>query len=118
MLARRLPFEEIGGNDLRVLWAIHTDQRPPLIKVRPKHICRPKKYFTIFLNPLDQGCPPVVETLMTKCWDKAISVRPSMDEVVSQMSLLAQFFPGSSEPIKFLEIGITFHEKHQFKSSS
>ena len=45
---------------------------------------------------------------MTKCWDKAISVRPSMDEVVSQMSLLAQFFPGSSEPIKFLEIGITF----------
>ena len=36
VLARRLPFEEIGGNDLRVLWAIHTDQRPPLIKVRPK----------------------------------------------------------------------------------
>ena len=24
VLARRLPFEEIGGNDLRVLWAIHT----------------------------------------------------------------------------------------------
>ena len=34
VLARRLPFEEIGGNDLRVLWAIHTDQRPPMIKVR------------------------------------------------------------------------------------
>ena len=33
VLARRLPFEEIGGNDLRVLWAIHTDQRPPMIKV-------------------------------------------------------------------------------------
>ena len=55
---------------------------------------------------------------MTKCWDKAISVRPSMDEVVSQMSLLAQFFPGSSEPIKFLEIGNTFHGKHNLKSSS
>ena len=55
---------------------------------------------------------------MTKCWDKAISVRPSMDEVVSQMSLLAQFFPGDSEPIKFLETGITFHMKHQIKFSS
>ena len=108
MLARRLPFEEIGGNDLRVLWAIHTDQRPPLIKVRPKNNYRHKKYMTILYNALEQGCPPVVETLMTKCWDKAISVRPSMDEVVSQMSLLAQFFPGSSEPIKFLEIGITY----------
>ena len=47
VLARRLPFEEIGGNDLRVLWAIHTDQRPPLIKVRPKNICRHQKYLTI-----------------------------------------------------------------------
>ena len=38
VLARRLPFEEIGGNDLRVLWAIHTDQRPPMIKVRTSQI--------------------------------------------------------------------------------
>ena len=48
VLARRLPFEEIGGNDLRVLWAIHQDQRPPLIA----------------------SCPPPLEDLMTVCWDK------------------------------------------------
>ena len=54
---------------------------------------------------LVQGCPPVLETLMTKCWNKDISVRPSMEEVATQMSFLSQFFPGSTEPIKFLEIG-------------
>ena len=85
VLARRLPFEEIGGNDLRVLWAIHTDQRPPMIK----------------------GCPPPLENLMTKCWNKDISVRPNMHEVVEEMTFLAQFFPGSNEPIKFLESGKT-----------
>jgi len=79
-LARRLPFQEIGGNDLRVLWAIHTDQRPPKIK----------------------GCPPTLETIMTSCWDKDINIRPSMEEVVSRMSYLAKFFPGSQEPIRFL----------------
>ena len=83
VLARRLPFEEIGGNDLRVLWAIHTDQRPPMIK----------------------GCPPGLESLMTKCWDKDIGIRPSMTEVVTEMSFLSQFFPGSQEPIRFLEPG-------------
>merc|ERR1719282_1280610 len=41
---------------------------------------------------------------MTKCWNKDISVRPSMEEVATQMSFLSQFFPGSTEPIKFLEI--------------
>ena len=45
---------------------------------------------------------------MTKCWNKDISVRPSMEEVATQMSFLSQFFPGSTEPIKFLEIGQTF----------
>ena len=48
VLARRLPFEEIGGNDLRVLWAIHQDQRPPLIA----------------------DCPPPLEDLMITCWSK------------------------------------------------
>ena len=60
--------------------------------------------YTLFIL---QGCPPVLETLMTKCWNKDISVRPSMEEVATQMAFLAQFFPGSNEPIKFLEIGQT-----------
>merc|ERR1719282_2110937 len=29
VLTRRLPFDEIRGNDLRVLWAIHSGRRPP-----------------------------------------------------------------------------------------
>ena len=48
VLARRLPFEEIGGNDLRVLWAIHTDQRPPMIKVRTSQMmCAHKMHIKI-----------------------------------------------------------------------
>lgn len=81
VLARRLPFEEIGGNDLRVLWAIHTDQRPPMIS----------------------GCPAPVERLMTACWAKDSGVRPSMGEVVSQVAELEPFFPGGTEPIRYLE---------------
>lgn len=44
VLTRRLPFDEIGGNDLRVLWAIHNGQRPPLIA----------------------GCPEILEDLMKR----------------------------------------------------
>ncbi len=39
---------EIGGNDFRVLWAIHSDQRPPLIA----------------------GCPEPLELMMTQSWHK------------------------------------------------
>lgn len=81
VLARRLPFEEIGGNDLRVLWAIHTDQRPPLIS----------------------GCPPPLEELMTQSWHKNVDVRPSMAQIVTNIEYLQQFFPGSETPITFLE---------------
>ena len=50
---------------------------------------------------------------MTKCWNKDIGVRPSMEEVATQMSFLAQFFPDSTEPIKFLEIG-QMHDYSKF----
>ena len=92
VLARRLPFEEIGGNDLRVLWAIHQDQRPPLIA----------------------NCPPPLENLMTVCWDKDVSVRPHMSEVVSEMAELLPFFPGGDQPIKFLETGLSEKEIPSF----
>ncbi len=42
-LTRRLPFDEIRGNDLRVLWAIHSGQRPPAI----------------------QGCPEILDRLVS-----------------------------------------------------
>ncbi len=51
--ARRLPFEEIGGNELRVMWAIHENRRPPPIA----------------------GCPPVLEELMTLAWQKEADLR-------------------------------------------
>ena len=92
VLARRLPFEEIGGNDLRVLWAIHQDQRPPLIA----------------------NCPPPLENLMTVCWDKDVSVRPHMSEVVSEMAELLPYFPGGDQPIKFLETGLSEKEIPSF----
>ena len=57
VLARRLPFEEIGGNDLRVLWAIHTDQRPPMIKVSTSLIICSRK---ILIHYLSSGLPPGV----------------------------------------------------------
>jgi mitogen-activated protein kinase kinase kinase 7 len=36
VLTRRLPFDEIRGNDLRVLWAIHSGKRPPPIQDIPE----------------------------------------------------------------------------------
>ena len=38
VLTRRLPFDEIGGNDLRVLWAIHSGQRPLPIAGCPEQL--------------------------------------------------------------------------------
>jgi len=59
------------------LWAVHTGQRPPLIA----------------------NCPPPLEMLMTSCWEKESSERPSMLEVVDKMEKLAEFFPGGDQPI-------------------
>ncbi|KAF3844394.1 hypothetical protein F7725_007557 [Dissostichus mawsoni] len=42
------------------------------------------------------------ETLMTRCWDKEPSQRPSMEEVKNTMSNLMKYFPGSDEPLKLL----------------
>ena len=36
VLTRRLPFDEIRGNDLRVLWSIHSGKRPPPIQDSPE----------------------------------------------------------------------------------
>ena len=60
VLTRRLPFDEIRGNDLRVLWAIHSGKRPPPIL----------------------GCPEVLESLMNRCWNKDAGVRPTMGKIL------------------------------------
>ncbi|XP_072314509.1 mitogen-activated protein kinase kinase kinase 7-like isoform X1 [Eucyclogobius newberryi] len=77
-LSRKKPFDEVGGSAFCIMWAVHRGTRPPLIK----------------------DLPEPLETLMTRCWDKEPSLRPSMEEVRSTMSGLMKYFPGSEEPLK------------------
>jgi mitogen-activated protein kinase kinase kinase 7 len=44
VLSRRKPFDDIGGSAFRIMWAVHTGERPPLIS----------------------GCPKPIEQLMTR----------------------------------------------------
>uniref|UniRef100_A0A096M712 Mitogen-activated protein kinase kinase kinase 7 n=1 Tax=Poecilia formosa TaxID=48698 RepID=A0A096M712_POEFO len=77
VITRRKPFEEIGGSAFCIMWAVHRGTRPPLIK----------------------DLPEPIETLMTRCWDKEPSQRPSMSEVRDTMGSLMKYFPGSDEPL-------------------
>uniref|UniRef100_A0A2D4NWE4 Serine-threonine/tyrosine-protein kinase catalytic domain-containing protein n=1 Tax=Micrurus surinamensis TaxID=129470 RepID=A0A2D4NWE4_MICSU len=61
------------------MWAVHNGTRPPLIKNLPKPI----------------------ESLMTRCWSKDPSQRPSMEEIVKIMTHLMQYFPGADEPLQY-----------------
>uniref|UniRef100_A0A3B4AXG0 Mitogen-activated protein kinase kinase kinase 7 n=1 Tax=Periophthalmus magnuspinnatus TaxID=409849 RepID=A0A3B4AXG0_9GOBI len=79
VITRRKPFDEIGGPAFRIMWAVHNGTRPPLIKNLPK--------------PL--------ESLMTRCWSKDPSQRPSMEEIVKIMTHLMDYFPGSDEPLQY-----------------
>uniref|UniRef100_A0A8D0ACC5 Mitogen-activated protein kinase kinase kinase 7 n=1 Tax=Sander lucioperca TaxID=283035 RepID=A0A8D0ACC5_SANLU len=66
VITRKKPFDEIGGSAFCIMWAVHRGTRPPLIK----------------------DLPQPIETLMTRCWDKEPSQRPSMEEVKNTMSQL------------------------------
>uniref|UniRef100_A0A8C6P132 Mitogen-activated protein kinase kinase kinase 7 n=1 Tax=Nothobranchius furzeri TaxID=105023 RepID=A0A8C6P132_NOTFU len=79
VITRRKPFDEIGGPAFRIMWAVHNGTRPPLIKNLPKPI----------------------ESLMTRCWSKDPSQRPSMEEIVKIMTHLMKYFPGSDEPLQY-----------------
>ncbi len=79
VLTRQLPFGEIRGNDLSVLWAIHSGKRPPLIV----------------------DCPKVIEDLMVECWNKNSTVRPTMSEIVEKISAIQRFFPEVKGPLEF-----------------
>jgi len=79
VLTRRKPFDELGGPAFRIMWAVHTGTRPNII----------------------QNCPKPVEDLMTRCWSQDPDVRPSMDEVLQEMTDLLVFFPGGNDPLIF-----------------
>ncbi|XP_056283730.1 mitogen-activated protein kinase kinase kinase 7-like [Pseudoliparis swirei] len=78
VITRKKPFDEIGGSAFCIMWAVHRGTRPPLIK----------------------DLPEPIESLMTRCWDKEPSQRPSMEEVKNTMSHFMKYFPGSDEPLK------------------
>jgi hypothetical protein len=44
VLSRKKPFDDVGGSAYRIMWAVHTGERPPLII----------------------GCPKPIERLMTR----------------------------------------------------
>lgn len=77
VITRKKPFDEIGGSAFCIMWAVHRGTRPPLIR----------------------DLPEPIETLMTRCWDKEPSQRPSMNEVKNTMNHLMKYFPGSDEPL-------------------
>ncbi|XP_063078951.1 mitogen-activated protein kinase kinase kinase 7 isoform X1 [Engraulis encrasicolus] len=79
VITRRKPFDEIGGPAFRIMWAVHNGTRPPLIKNLPKPI----------------------ESLMTRCWSKDPSQRPSMEEIVKIMTHLMKYFPRADEPLSY-----------------
>ncbi|XP_057208729.1 mitogen-activated protein kinase kinase kinase 7 isoform X1 [Triplophysa rosa] len=79
VITRRKPFDEIGGPAFRIMWAVHRGTRPPLIKNLPKHI----------------------ESLMTRCWSKDPSQRPSMEEIVKIMTHFKNYFPGAEEALQY-----------------
>lgn len=76
VLTRRVPFEDLGLA-VRIMWAVHQKQRPPLIS----------------------GCPKLLENLMKRCWDHNHARRPRMEEVVEKVSIICKFLKGADEPI-------------------
>lgn len=77
VLARRKPFDEVGGPAFAIMWAVHKGERPPPLR----------------------KCPPKIDSLMTRCWDKDPDKRPSMREVMMEMDDIMQFCEGCDEPI-------------------
>uniref|UniRef100_A0AAX7T996 mitogen-activated protein kinase kinase kinase n=1 Tax=Astatotilapia calliptera TaxID=8154 RepID=A0AAX7T996_ASTCA len=51
--------------------------------------------------PLIKNLPKPIESLMTRCWSKDPSQRPSMEEIVKIMTHLMKYFPGSDEPLQY-----------------
>ncbi|KAM3870860.1 mitogen-activated protein kinase kinase kinase 7-like [Diretmus argenteus] len=78
VITRKKPFDEIGGSAFCIMWAVHRGTRPPQIK----------------------DLPETIEVLMSRCWDKEPSQRPSMEEVKTTMTHLMKYFPGSDEPLQ------------------
>ncbi|XP_069169167.1 mitogen-activated protein kinase kinase kinase 7 isoform X4 [Procambarus clarkii] len=76
VMTRRVPFADLGLA-VRIMWAVHQKQRPPLVT----------------------GCPKLLENLMKRCWDHNQARRPRMEEVVEKITVITRFLKGADEPI-------------------
>ena len=90
VFTRIKPFEDIGGNAFRIMWAVHGGTRPQSIL----------------------GCPKPFDNLMKKCWTHHAVERPSMAEVVRVMKVLSK---GIKLPIKPLAHSFGEQQKLQQK---
>uniref|UniRef100_A0A146KQ11 Mitogen-activated protein kinase kinase kinase 7 n=2 Tax=Lygus hesperus TaxID=30085 RepID=A0A146KQ11_LYGHE len=77
VLSRKKPFVGRQYTMIGLQWAVHKGERPDRLV----------------------GCPAPLENLYMRCWDKELSVRPSMEEIVSIMSRLLLFFNDYDTPI-------------------
>jgi mitogen-activated protein kinase kinase kinase 7 len=55
-----------GAASFRIMWAVHSGERPQLLK----------------------HCPLVLEQLLKSCWDEHPNLRPSIDQVIAQIDPL------------------------------
>ncbi|KAK6626497.1 Mitogen-activated protein kinase kinase kinase 7 [Polyplax serrata] len=81
VLSRQKPFDDIAGSAFRIMWAVHTGQRPPLL----------------------HNCPKPIEDLMESCWSKDPALRPSMNTVKDTMEDLITMFTGYDIPVKYAD---------------
>lgn len=58
-MSRKRPYHSRSASALAILWSVHQGRRPPLLR----------------------NCPPPIENLMVRCWDKDPAIRLSMKEV-------------------------------------
>lgn len=89
ILSRERPFKNLSGTVYTIMWYVHLGRRPPLI----------------------MKCPPPIEKLYTRCWDKDPDVRPSMQEVVSVMEDLLPLFTGYDKPLESEDDSICSEEE-------
>lgn len=67
ILARKRPLADCA-NQFQAMWAVSTGSRPPLLS----------------------NCPPVLEKLITRCWDQLPANRPRMSSVESLFERLVE----------------------------
>lgn len=111
VITRRKPFDEIGGPAFRIMWAVHNGEYQQVgalrlpggfgeEQIRPGSPQVASVQTSLFLRlflpvclpgtrpPLIKDLPKPIESLMTRCWSKDPSQRPSMEEIVKIMTHL------------------------------